>query len=198
MARRTPGFLVFLVLFVVAAVSAGAVVWLLVLRLPDPEVAGPRDLLRWIATEDLSRHSDETQWTLARRLDEVFGGHIEWSAEGQDPLAPAQQTLMLSNVALLMKPWLLLKADDYCTLPQRERMAYVDRVLDSFQTWQGADQLMGGSSTTETGILGTILNRIEECRQEATPQQQQKINQFLFALECRWLKRVLLGPGGTG
>jgi hypothetical protein len=200
-ARKSKGFLAFLVLLVGAAVSAGVAAWLLLFRLPDPEDASPRDLLRWVVTQDLNDHSIETRRMLVRRLDESFGGQIKWSAKGQEPLAPAQQERMLQNVALLAEPWFLEKLDGYFALPPKERTAYVDRILDSFETWRGADQLMGsvdkstGKRTQpQTGMIGTILKQIEQCREQATAEERQKMDEFVLAVQGRWLWRTLLAP----
>lgn len=200
MVRKSKGFLALMVLFVAAAAS-GVAVWLLVLRLPPPEQASRRDLLRWVVTEDLRSHSMETRRALVRRLDDAFGGRIRWKAEGQAELAPAQQARMLENVAVLTEPWLLEKMDGYFALPPAKRLAYVDRILDSFETWRGAERLITAPSPqpdkparrVQDGMIGTILKQVEQCRQAAQPEERQKMDEFILAVQARWLRRTLFG-----
>ena len=199
--RKSKGFLALMVLFVAAAAS-GVALWGLVLRLPPPEQAGRRDLLRWVVTQDLSSHSLETRRALVRRLDETFGGRVRWRSDGQAELAPAQQARMIENVALLAEPWFLEKMEGYFALPLTERLGYVDRILDSFETWRGAERLISVPVTQpgkvvspkpQDGMVGTILRQIEQCREAAPPEQRQKMDEFIRAVQARWLRRTLFG-----
>jgi hypothetical protein len=198
--RRSRGILAFVLLLAVAMASTGAVVWFKILRLPDPETASSRDLLRWVATQDLSRYSLATRRTLARRLEQTFagqGGSIGGDAQESSGMSPQMCVLMLKNLELLVEPWVLEKTEGYTALPASERMAYVDRVLDTFDLWQDAAGWVGSEAALDVSMpqhrspVLMFLNKVEQCRERAEPRLRGEIDRFLLAVQTRWVSRKL-------
>ncbi len=181
----------------IAAAMAMAVAGFCSGRLPDPATADRDGLLRWLVLQDLSREPVETRATLARRLEQEFGGKIDWTAVGKK-LDASQKDRLLENVALLLEPWFGDKVDGYFRLPEGQRQAYIDRTIDLIENLKGATAL-GADRPAEgrkksPGLLELLAERIGGWMNSVTPQRRDQAKQFLLALQTRWLQSTLMGP----
>lgn len=186
---------------VAAAASTGTILWYELGRLPDPETACGRDLLRWVATQDLGQYPMETRRTLARRLEQQFSGQAAafggGDSGGESEMGPQHREMLLKNLELLVEPWLLLKTEEYSALPAAERSAYVDRFLDAVDLWQGAAGWLnksGGQDKPEgrgQSALVIFVTQIQQCRQHASPRLQKELDGFLLAVQTRWVSRKI-------
>ncbi len=185
---------------VAAAVLVGAagvaVVWCLYRPLPDPAVADREDLLRWLVVRDLSAESSETLRVLARRLDEEFRGGFDWDATTEH-LDTSQRTRVWDNVVLLLKPWFMDKQQRYFKLAAAERPAYLDQLLETIAVWRGVEALRpaptetADPSTQQGGLLATLFAQVQQWKRDkdTEPKRRDQIQQFLLALQTRWLRQ---------
>ena len=176
-----------------AALLATAATVVFLRRLPDPTVANRDQLLQWLVTRDLGRESDKTRAVLARRLDEEFRKGIDWKATAER-LSSNQEKQVWENVPLLLAPWLEQKTERYFALAEGNRSQFVDKVIDSFQVWRGVELMRPkGEESTRGGLMKMLLEQAEQCKASANPAQREQTEQFLSALQTRWVMRTLGG-----
>jgi len=189
-----------LILLTTALMLAGggalATVAVLYPSLPDPAVADREGLLRWLVLRDLEAESLETRRVLAQRLEEEFRGGIDWSTTS-DQLSKSQRRRVWVNVLNLLEPWFMAKTDNYYQLTAAERPAYVNRLLDTLGAWRGAAGLVAestpsdGNAELRPSLFATLLERVEQWKQRAKPEQRQRIEQFVTVVQTQWLLRTL-------
>jgi hypothetical protein len=216
MAMRKRRFVMLLVSGVVAAGLTAVVVGFCWPQLPDPATADRDGLLRWLVTQDLGQQPAETLLVLARRLEQEFGGKIDWADVGRS-LDGRQKDRLWDNVVLLLEPWFADKVDGYFRLLEPQRPAYIDRTLQLIENWKGATVLSAGSRKAgsasrragsagrqesagtpgPTGLIETLIERIGQWTESATPLRRQQIHEFLLAIQSRWLQGALFGPSST-
>jgi len=188
-----------LTLAVVLTVSVTAAVQFYQQRLTDPASADREELLRWLVVRDLSEESAQLRRTLAARLEEEFGGdRIDWNATAGQ-LDGTQRERLWQNVLLLLEPWFTQKVDGYFQLAATERLAYVDRTIDTIAVWRGVESLRSNSSengqphTPQPEFFPVLVERINQWQESATPEQRKRISRLLVAVQSRWLIRGLTG-----
>ena len=191
--KNRRGVLWLLLLAALLAAGIGAVVPFLTSGLPDPAVANRDELLRWLVTRDLAKEPPETRLVLVQRLDEEFRSGVDWDALNRQT-TEAQRKQLWSNIPLLLGPWLSEKASVYWQLPDKQRLQFIDGVIDSLLAWRGADRLQvghgdGAPQSESRGLVSVFLDQVEECKRNAEPQQRDRILQFLGALQVRFLMR---------
>ncbi len=173
-----------------ALLAVAALLWP---RLPDPAVADRQGLLRWLVTRDLNAESAETRRTLARRLEEEF--HKGFDVDTAEGLEPAQRKQLWDNIVLLLEPWFMDKTDRYFQLETAQRNAYLDELIDMMTAWRDVDALRpqeaaAADSPAEAGaLLSALFDQVTKWQERAEPQRREQIQQFLLAVQMRWLIR---------
>ncbi|MBN2023656.1 MAG: hypothetical protein JW809_12795 [Pirellulales bacterium] len=194
---RNPGGLAGLTLALVvgvAVISGVAGVFLLNRPLPDPATADRDALFRWLVTRDLSVEPPETRRQLALRLDEECRAGIAWGEiDGQ--LTPECRQRLWDNVPLLLEPWFFAKVDGYHRAPASARAAYIDGILDTLAKWKGLDGIRPTADRdgTPPELKDMLLSGVAAWKSDAGPDEQVKIDEFLFAFQARRLIRRLMG-----
>jgi hypothetical protein len=191
-----------LTLLVLAALLGGAAVAVLVPvlypSLADPAVANRDELLRWLVTRDLNEEPATTRQTLARRLEEEFGGEVDWEGLARQ-LDESQRRRLWDNVLVLLEPWFMDKTDRYFRLAAADRPAYLDRLIDTISAWRGVEALRpasadhAGRSGAQRGLLEALFGQVEEWKKRADPKRREQISQFLLAVTTRSWTRSLQG-----
>jgi hypothetical protein len=180
-----------LLLAALIATGIGATVPFLVPRLPSPELANRDELLRWIVARDLAKESPETCLALIRRLEEEYRDGIDWDAvDGK--ITDAQREQLWKNIPLLFGQWLSDKAAIYARLSNVERPGFMDRILKTLLSWQGADRLQAkqaGNDSTQPqhNLLSVFFDTVELRKQKADPSEREHISRFVSALQARAL-----------
>ncbi len=196
--RKHRGILTILLGLTLLTTGITVAVPVFVPRLPDPAVADRDQLLRWLVVRDLNRESPATREVLVRRLDEEFRLGIDWETTG-DGLDGDQRKRVWENVLLLMDPWLKQKTDRYFALPQPQRPAFLDNVIDSINNWRGVESFCPDRGASDThaeshapagGLLSGMLSRTD-LHTDQDPTRREEIDQFLQAVQARWLVRSL-------
>jgi hypothetical protein len=166
-------------------------------HLPDPDRADGGQLLRWLATRDLEGESPDLRRRLAVRLEQEFGkSQVHWDQVGKR-LNENRCDRMWKNLGLLLEPFLDEKLDHYRDLPAAGRMAYVDDLLDELNNWRQIEAIRpaaarNSSQTAEPGLCTLVLSRVRQWQDQADPQRRAQIDQFLLAVQARWLWRSIL------
>ena len=176
--------LLILILVATAALTAG---FLYQPSLPHPRDADRDQLVRWLAFRDLRGESGELRLILVQRLDEEFSAEVDWDSMS-DRLTQPQQKRLRDNLVLLLRPWFMSKLDGYFSLPAPQRVAYVDRLLDTITSWSGVDTLPDcNPEDLQRGqsLLEILREKTARWQKEAAPPLRQRICEFLFAIQAR-------------
>ncbi len=187
------GFLTLLVsAALLGAAAIVAAVWYYP-RLPDPEHANHRELIRWLVSGDLERVPETTREVLARRLEEEFSGEVDWHATAQE-LTDSQRRRLCENVTRLVGPWIRHKARCYASLSPAEQPEFLDQLIDTIEQWRGLDELLPPSGASDGGSPGLMVSALEQLaalkRQEPSAEQG-PMSEFVRALQTRWAVREL-------
>ena len=190
---RVPVLVLLLLLGVV--VGGGVAAWRWTERpLEPPEKADREELIRWLVTRDLALQPGQTRRALARRLEEEFQGDVDWDAAGRK-LNVSQRRQLWANVPWLLEPWLLDKVEGYFGVPDRQRPAYVDRVIDTIVSWRGVEVLRpeGLDQEQPTALMAVLSQRFDVLRGRSDADRRRQMDQFLFAVQSQWLLRTFGG-----
>ena len=185
-----------LLLAILLAVAVAAAVRLYQAQLPDPSSADRAELLRWLVTRDLNEESPQTRWILAYRLDEEFHEGVDWEQVGGQ-LNAERRARLWKNVPLLLEPWFMEKVDGYFKQPPPERLAYVDEMIDTVTIWNGLDAIRpdvaedNPRGAPRPSLTDMLLAEVEGWQHRAAPEQRERIEQFVLAVQTRWLVRRL-------
>lgn len=187
-------------MLLIGAASVTAVIAFYPSRLPDLRTADRSALLRCLVTRDLSRDAPDTLRMFAERLEEEFGQEkIDWQEAGGQ-LSTSQKEQVTANVRVLLEPWLEGKIDRFFATSKAQRTGFLDRTIDSIAEWRGAQALCEGTQGAGSGMdqWTAIVKQIDDWKGRAEPLQQQRINEFLAALQMQWLRRTFLGSLSRG
>jgi hypothetical protein len=162
----------------------------------DPRTANHEELFRWLVTHDLKGVSPQIRRYAAERLDEEFDEEIDWEALARQLTARHREQLW-RNIPLVLEPWFMDKVDRYCASADTERMTVLDQTIDTMWLWSGLDKLgpegtvKGESAGTPAGLKDMLLEEVKRWRSRVDRVEQDHIDEFMAALETRWLFRRL-------
>ena len=110
--------------------------------LPDPAKANREELLRWLITKDLAKEPAPTQLALAQRLETEFAAGVDWSEFKNQIDEPQCRATVRKISPAFCVPWILEKADAYGQLAADQQTAFLDRLIDTLEVWQGVEKLL--------------------------------------------------------
>jgi hypothetical protein len=178
-------------LLVLVAVAGGA--WFVTGGLPDPANCDRMQLLFWLVGRDLEQEPYEVRLRLLHRLEQEDWGNVD-PKRAEQWLTEGRRQQLDRNIASLVEPWFFDKMEQYYALPRRQRSAYLDQVLDRLTKLRGARTAAGQKDASGGRVAKVLFDQVPEWRRRADPQQRAEINEFLLALEARYLARGLLSP----
>lgn len=208
-------------LAVALGVSVTAAVQLYCYRLPHPEHADRGELLRWLVVSDLSQESRDLQRTLVSRLEEEFSEEIDWEAtaeklnqpqrerlwqnvlvllepwfadkvDGYFKLPPAERTSYVDRLLDTVAVWSQVESLRQYTADQAAGAPETPRTSTKTSAGGGSSCQTGTKSGgTSAGLLKTLAEKTEQWKRQADPQRRKEINQFVLAVQFRWLARKL-------
>jgi hypothetical protein len=163
-------------------------------RLPEPDACNREQLIRWLVLRDLADEPVELRHSLAVCLEREFTkGPMNWQAAGSR-IDEARRVRLWKNLGLLAEPWFLGKVDQYLALSAQERMAYLDKVLDTLAQWKSVEQLRpAGQNAAQPSFTAQLQQWVRQWGERADPQRRQQIDQFLLAVQTRWMMRSIEG-----
>lgn len=188
------GLLVAAIVLLTVASAAGMFVALSHRGLPEPAKANRQELLRWLIAEDLARQTPGTLLTLAERLEAEFGSGVDWAAF-QSRLDDSQRRQLLQNIPCVLRPWILKKAETYAQIAADQKIAFLDRLLDTLDLWKGVEKLLPrpeqpGSEPADSSKLATILSReMDSLQKDAPASQQEQVGKLWTDVRLHWLLR---------
>jgi hypothetical protein len=184
-----------LVMFALVGAAAAALFWP---RLPDPAGADRAGLFRWLVTCDMSQQPEQTQLTLASRLEEELVSSPELGDSVQS-LDERQRATVWDNIMVLMRPWFMQKVDRYSLLQKPDRTDFVNQFLDTVAALRGLESLApapaatDGDAKSKSDLFSVLLAQVDKWKADVGSRQAEQIDQFLKAVKIRWLARSLRG-----
>ena len=187
--RKRRGILGVLVLLALLAAAAGT--WFVAhARLPDPAQCDRTQLLLWLVAGHLDQEPRELRLRLIDRLEQEARGDLDATLAKQW-LSEARREQLDKNIAALVEAWFFDKSEHYFAIPQAERAAYVDQLLDRLIALRGAKAAVRPAGRPR--LVKVLLEQVPEWQRRADPKQRAEISEFLVALQTRWLARNLFG-----
>jgi hypothetical protein len=187
------GMLALLALLVFVAAAVGGAIPFFYRELPDPAKANREELLRWLITKDIAKETPATQLALADRLETEFGSGVDWTAY-QGKLEEPQRRQLLQNIPSVLRPWILEKADAYGRLSTDRQAAFLDRLIDTLEVWQGIEKLLPQPTTNAKNpptLATMMMQEIERLQKEAPAAQQKPLGQLWTDVQMRWFLRSI-------
>jgi hypothetical protein len=127
--KKSRGILILLLLICLSGAVGAAAVYVSVIRMPDPESADSRGLMRWLVQRDLSRQPDKVQRTIVDRLLVALPSTDEWTDDVQ--LNDGQKSLLSQNSQLLKHVWFVSRVERFFQLPPEQHDPYLDEQIDT-------------------------------------------------------------------
>lgn len=180
-------------LVVVLAVVAGGAWFVSGAYLPEPEHCNRVQLLCWLVGRDLEQEPFDVRLGLLRRLEQEDWGKVD-PKRAEQWLTEGRREQLDRNIAALVEPWFFDKMEHYFALPRRQRTEYLDQVFDRLTKLRGARTAAGEQASGGNRVVKVLFEKVPEWRQRAAAQQRSQINEFLLALETRWIARGLFSP----
>jgi hypothetical protein len=193
--RKNSGFVLFVLLagLVLAACAGGVVLY--ATRMPDPQTADLRGLLRWLVTRDLSQEPDATQEQLLSRLEGELRGGLELTAG--DQLTEDQRARLVENADLLGRRWFLKQVEQYTALAASEKATFLDRQIDEVQQSGVVQALVAvlepAGSSASTNAWSSLNERIGHWTARMEAGRKAKVEEFLAAVKGNLLWRTVRG-----
>ncbi len=194
--KKARGILKILPFLAAAVAVTGAVVFLMVRRLPDPRTASGRGLGQWLVQRDLAGESDTTQRSLVDRLETALNDPGEWAvlraAPGSAGLSDSQRERLHKNVQLLKRVWFFSRVDALLQSPVADRDAFLDRQLASVAQLSSWDETLGQQAAggrapaAADGGLGLVQD-LDGWMAETSGQRRQEVEHAVSLGVARWL-----------
>jgi hypothetical protein len=171
-------------------VCAGALVWWYHSSQIDFETADRDQLFRWLVTHDLDGQPPEAREKLAIRLDSEISCEVDWEEINQQ-LKPEHHRRLWDNLPFLLKPWFLDKVEQYHACARSDRREFLDNLIDMMAAFRGLDRLAPRENPEEAarGLKGLLFVKVKEWREEVTPDERARIDEFVAAVQARWFYR---------
>jgi hypothetical protein len=192
--RKPAKIALWIPLVALCAATIGGAFFLYAKRLPSPQSADIRGLLRWLVTRDLSQESDDTQEQLLARLERELAHGLELG-DARDRLTDQQREQLKSNADLLGQRWFLKQVDRYSAIADHDKSAFVDQQIEEVQKSGIAKALSAIAGDRTSGqpknSWAGLLERITRWIAKLEPTNQAKAQEFVAAVEGNLLMRTL-------
>jgi hypothetical protein len=191
------------IFLVMVVVSAAAGVQVLRQGWGDNRFSTPSDLCEWLAREDPAGQAPEIRMAAIRRFEHFFSTRADFGT-AFDSIDAEGRERFRSHQAELTRLWILDKAEGYSAQPRRRRDEWLDQEIPKILQWRliDPDQPQAGSgSVLEEGRAG-LTGRLSQLAaatlpilSQATPEELERLNEFVLAVQNRILTQ---GPAGFG
>jgi hypothetical protein len=192
--RKPHGILLGVVGGVLALISCAAAALLFAHRMPDPDQADLRGLLRWLVTRDLNHESFDLQDRLLARLEVQLGDGLE-SGEVQKQLSDEQRSQLIDNVEVLGRRWFFNQVDNYFAQPTELRGYYLEQQIRTNEV-SGLIKSLKSLAESEGGtvagsVWATLAERINRWTAAMQPEQKARADEFVAAVQANLLLRTV-------
>ena len=182
------GVLLGTTLVALAVGSSAIAVWAMY-RLPSPEHAQGRDLLRWLVTRDLEQESVGTRRALVRQLEFYLSDEPDLDRAATE-LTPQRQATLEANVELLLPEWITMGAERYAETTVVNREALLDSQLELAARVGELSRLWNGTSADQNPAaenpLFAMVARIDQFVEQTQDPKRAALDQYVGALKLRW------------
>jgi hypothetical protein len=194
--HKPSGFVMPLALAALAVVicSGGAVLYFT--RMPDPQTADLRGLLRWLVTRDLSQESETTQEVLLSRIEYELQNGLELSSAG-DQLTESQRALLATNADLLGQRWFAKLVDRYSALTAAQKPDFLNQQIDDVQRSgmiKALSTITGEGSKNPQNPWNSLTRRVGRWISRMEPPQRSQAEKLVAAVEGNLFLRTLKSP----
>jgi hypothetical protein len=207
MTNRRRGLLVGLFLAGAALASLATAAVVMIQRLPDPETADRRGLIRWLIERDLREQPWDLRLRLVSRVEQELLAGVDLR-EVAALLNADQCRRLVKNGDELARVWFVREADHYAAARQDQRPSLLDQQLKHVQRLGIMDQLAAverwaaarthqqaslaatalakpTSQPSATGSFAANTERIERWVSETVPAERAKLQEFFTAIRTR-------------
>ncbi len=189
--KKSRGILILLLLICLSGAVAAAAVYVSVIRMPDPESADSRGLMRWLVQRDLSEQPHKVQRTIVDRLLVSLPSTDEWADDVE--LNDRQKSLLSRNSQLLKHVWFVSRVERFFQLPPEQHAPYLDEQIDmvarlSIVSDELAKVMLDQRTSQDVGDEGMSLIRdMDGWIAEASGSERERMLQAVSAGVVRWL-----------
>ena len=192
--RKPHGIVLGVVGGVLALISCVGVALLYAHRMPDPERADLRGLLRWLVTRDLNLESIDLQDRLLARLEVQLGDGLE-ASDVRNQLSDDQRSQLMDNVDVLGRRWFFNQVDNYFAQPNEARVRYLDEQIKSIEV-SGLIKSLKALAKSEGGAAAenlwtTLGERINRWTAGVKAEQKARADEFVAAVQANLLLRTV-------
>ncbi len=183
----------------VLAAFAAVAMWR-AMRLPAPEEADQRGLVRWLVTRDLEEEEVETQNRLLARVEAELRTGVDL-ASAQSELTPEQFQQLLRNADILARRWFAGQVDRYFGQPEELRAEFLEGQIDELQgsgIGQSLASLTAEAGGKPEGVSGTggwtkLSGRVERWISSFDEKNQSKARRWVAAAQSALFLRTVRG-----
>ena len=156
-------------------------------RLPAPEHATERDLMRWLVTRDLRAESRDTQRALIRRFEHHLADANDLGASSSE-LNDERRAMLEINVDVLLPEWVALGTERYEALASPTSVDFLDRQLLLVERVSDLYAVITRSSRDASGADAVLelVDAVDEIVGRATLDKQESFGRFVRAMKLRW------------
>lgn len=178
---------------------------------PNPESQSPDEVRSYLASEEFSKHSEPVrQEYLDKVIASATPGAMRRSALGQPrDLTDEQRRRLRQNVQPLMQNMIQQRIDQYFELPEQQRAAYMDKLIDEMMAWRPRPQSTPPAETPQPQPAGSSTQqrpghdrgrgfspqRLKEYIESTPPETRAKLVEFMKAFRERMEQRGISFPG---
>ena len=216
MINRRRGILVGLVLTGAALASLAAAVAALIQRLPDPETADRRGLIRWLIERDLREQPWDLRLRLVSRVEQELLAGVDLR-EVATMLNADQCRRLIDNGDELARVWFVREADHYAAVAQDQQPSLLSQQIEHVRRLGIMDQLAaiekwaaertgrpgtasaakaeaGGSQTPSAPTsFAASTERFQRWLAASVPAERAKLQDFFAAIRTRMVIETLRG-----
>lgn len=197
------GVLTYVALAIFLSTSALAAYKVMRIGLPERGYTDPTQLREWLATHTATEETDERKLQIARRLEHHFRYGTDWDSQLR-LLNDAERMRFDDNYIEVTRVWFLDKVDRYYETPEDEREEYLDGQIDNITRWQrllpvtpeDVNEVRGGG-VMPAGLV-KFFYKVSSWAEEATPQERDRIRQFVKQFADRMKNRQIDRMRGMG
>lgn len=187
---------------------------------PPPAEQTVTDVAKYLASEEFAGLDPEKKQKYFDKIVERFEKENTWPGAARE-LSEEERKRFRKNAGPLFRKMMEKRIDKYFELPEKERTAYLDKMIDGFQAMRkargkrraerkaagesggapssGSSGSSGGSGGSPHGRGGLSLKRISEMFQKTSPERRAKLIQFMLDMRKRAQERGVTVRGhGSG
>lgn len=195
---RIRSVITILVLIALTSISAAAMVEVFRIGLPERPFRNPGEIIGWMTTHNFATAEPTVQRLLIYRVESDFNRDVDWGPL-IDQLNEKQLQRFAENFSELMRVWFLGKVDGYFAVPDEQRNQYLNDEMATIFNWKVPyqdvlevqnpdDPEAANKNRQKLGAFFRWEDQFAQWQQRSTPEEQNKMGQFIAAVTFRLLE----------